>query len=455
LSDEQPVSKTRKPGFFSRLFIAKDIEVSTEELISEESVVVEEVEAPVEAVVADLSELEDQPLAIEEDETAGPEGFDAGPALEDVPAPKKRGIISRWFGKKEAEPEGEEVTEPVAEELEAAPVEAEEEVAAVVQEEPVAPKKSWFQRLRERLRMGSGSFIGAIRKAIGLSGRLDADTIEKLEEILVASDVSMATTMKIIDRMQQRADKEKIEGADAIMDLFKETVREVFIGTAQTFAPQPPADGPYVVTVVGVNGVGKTTTIGKMAKRCRDAGLSVMLVAGDTFRAAAIEQLEIWAKRSGSEFMSSKAGADPTGLIFDALKAAKSRGIDVVFIDTAGRLHTKTSLMEELGKVGRVCDKVIKGTPHETLLVLDATTGQNAVNQVQVFSKAANITGLVMTKLDGTAKGGILITIRDQFRIPVSLIGVGEGVDDLRDFDPEQFTAALFEEDAAEASSAS
>lgn len=413
---QEPEQKPRKPGFFSRLFTAKHVEGAPEE------------GGPT------VETLAEQPESAEE-EYAGPAGFNIQPEVAEAePAETKRGMFGRFFGKKE-KPE--------------APSEAAEAGEAEVAEPelvPAEPKKNWFQRLRERLRSGSGSFIASIRAAVGLSGRLDDDTIEAIEDILVASDVSMDTTMKIVDRLRRRVKEERAEGADAIMHHLKEILEEVFIGNAKVFEPKNP-DGPYVVMVVGVNGVGKTTTIGKMAKRCSDAGMKVMLVAGDTFRAAAIEQLEIWAKRTGADFMRSKMGADPSGLVYDALSAAKSRKADVVFIDTAGRLHTKTSLMEELGKISRVCDKVMPGTPHETLLVLDATTGQNAVQQVKLFSQSTNVSGLVMTKLDGTAKGGILITIRDQFEIPVTLVGVGEGVDDLRDFDPEQFAAALFGEE--------
>ena len=389
---EQP--KPPKPGFFSRLFTAHDIEPPPEN---------------------------GSPAG------APPETEGHLPAEEELPSHEEqhRSLFGRWFGsgKKEAEPAGE-----------GAALEG-------------VRRPGWFERLRARLRQGSGSFMASIRSAVGMSGRLDEATVEQIEEILVAADVGMDTTMKTIDRMRKRARAESIEGADAVMALMRETLEEVFSGNVASFRPASPKGGPYVVMVTGVNGTGKTTTIGKIAKRCRDAGLSTMLVAADTFRAAAIEQLEIWAQRTGSEFVKSRQGADPSGLLYDALQTAKSSKIDVVLIDTAGRLHTRTSLMEELGKLNRVAAKILPGAPHETLLVLDATTGQNAVQQVKTFSSAVPITGLVMTKLDGTAKGGVLITLRDRFSIPITLIGVGEGVDDLRDFDPEQFVAALFDEE--------
>ncbi len=427
MSTDQPPQnpadpKPRKPGFFSRLFIAKKIDAAEEKAAAD---------LPVTPSLDELARIPAEGDELIPPASAGPEGFNAQPELAEA-AGEKKSIWSRWFGKKEEPPT---TAAPAPEATPAAAPDA-------------APRKTWFERLRDRLRKSSGGFISAIRSAIGLSGRLDDDTVERLEEILIAADVGMETSIKIVEKLRKRARLESAEGADAIMGLFKETLTDIFTGNVKTFEPSNP-DGPHVVMVVGVNGVGKTTTIGKMAKRCADAGLKVMLVAGDTFRAAAIEQLEIWAQRTGSDFIKSKHGADPSGLVFDALTAAKARGIDVVFIDTAGRLHTKTSLMDELGKVARVLGKVIPGAPHETLLILDATTGQNAVQQVKIFSSAVPVTGLVMTKLDGTAKGGILITIRDQFEIPITLIGVGEGVNDLRDFDPQQFVAALFEEEKA------
>ncbi len=452
MSDEQPQPEEsnkpeRKPGFFSRIFTVKEVEGDPDASLEQ----TQEQGLPTEQQLDPSQENEQDPA--NDVFAVGPEGFNNQPQLEEVPEGgdgKRKGVFSRWFGKKdkeEAPGDTEDTPETAEAPEEGEPLEERVETGEVAETStaPEVPKKSWFQRLRERLRFGSGSFIKAIRAAIGLSGKLDDDTIERLEETLIASDVSMDTTLKIIQRMEERAQKEKIEGADAIWDLFKQTIEEILVGTGKVFEPKPTQD-PYVVLVVGVNGVGKTTTIGKMAKRCQQAGLKPLLVAGDTFRAAAVEQLEIWAQRTESEFMKSSHGSDPSGLIFDAMKAARSRGADVVFVDTAGRLHNKKALMDELGKISRVCQKQIPGAPHETLLVLDATTGQNAIQQVRVFSEATPLTGLVMTKLDGTAKGGILITIRDQFEIPITLIGVGEGVDDLRDFDPVMFRKALFEE---------
>ncbi|CAN5295545.1 signal recognition particle-docking protein FtsY [soil metagenome] len=412
MSDDQADQK-KKPGFFGRLFTSKHVEPPPDIPQAVQPVKVEPLPpAPEpesdksESILARTWDWMNQPLFVHEK-----------PATPTVPPP---------------------LSTPENASFDAIPS------LPVIAEDP----RNWFDKLKEKVKKGSGGFVTAVRSAVGLSGRLDDETTDRLEEILIGADVGMATAIKIVDRMKQRARDEGTEGVDAIMALFKDELKRVFEGNIKPFAPKPATDGPYVVMVVGVNGVGKTTTIGKMAKRCHDAGLKTMLVAGDTFRAAAIEQLEIWAKRSGSEFMKSKHGSDPSGLVFDALTAAKARGTDVVFIDTAGRLQTKTDLMDELGKVSRVAAKILPGAPHETLLVIDATTGQNAVSQVKAFTGIVPLNGLVMTKLDGTAKGGILITIRDQFDIPVTLIGVGEGVDDLRDFDPDQYAAALFSDES-------
>jgi fused signal recognition particle receptor len=215
------------------------------------------------------------------------------------------------------------------------------------------------------------------------------------------------------------------------------------LGSGQKLVPY--GEKPFVILAVGVNGVGKTTTIGKLASRFRDQGHSVLLAAGDTFRAAAIEQLEIWGKRANAQVVKHQSGSDPSAVVFDAIGAARARGVDIVIIDTAGRLHTKSPLMEELKKVRRVCDKALPGAPHEVLLVVDATNGQNALRQAQIFNEAIGVTAIALTKLDGTAKGGIVFAIKKELNIPVKLIGVGEGVDDLQDFDPQDFVNALFD----------
>ena len=305
-------------------------------------------------------------------------------------------------------------------------------------------KRGFFARLKERLAKTKDSIIGRIKRAIRLSGKLDEGLIEQIEEILIQGDVGPETTAKIVEQLRQRDDARKAENADQVTAVLKDILRNIVEHHERQLQIGP--DRPYVILVIGVNGTGKTTTIAKMARRFRDQGLTTMLVAGDTFRAAAIEQLEIWAKRTGSDFVSQDMGSDAGSVCYDALQAARARNTDVVLIDTAGRLHTKVNLMEELKKVVRVIRKVMPDAPHETILVLDATTGQNAISQTKIFGEAVPLTGIVMTKLDGTAKGGILIAIRDLFDIPVVMIGVGETQEDLRDFDPTEFVDALFEE---------
>lgn len=265
---------------------------------------------------------------------------------------------------------------------------------------------------------------------------------EELEETLIAADFGVATTEKIVGQLKIAAQQQNLLAAGDVIRVFRSDVADYL--NHPSIAPTPQRSKPHVVLVVGVNGSGKTTTIGKLAAQERSRGRSVMLVAGDTFRAAAAEQLEIWAKRSGSEIVRQREGADPAAVVFDGLAAAKSRGIDVVFVDTAGRLQTKHNLMEELKKIRRVIGRAVDGAPHETLLVLDATTGQNAISQARLFHEAGDVSGIVLTKLDGTAKGGIIVAIMDQIDLPVKYVGFGEQVDQLKTFDPRSYVEALF-----------
>jgi fused signal recognition particle receptor len=265
---------------------------------------------------------------------------------------------------------------------------------------------------------------------------------EELEETLIAADFGVATTEKIVSQLRLAAQQQNLRTANDVIRAFRSDVADYLKHPRLT--PVPVSRRPHVVLVVGVNGSGKTTTIGKLAAIERAAGRSVMLVAGDTFRAAAVEQLEIWAKRSGSEIVRHKEGSDPAAVVFDGLEAAKARGTDVVFIDTAGRLQTKHNLMEELKKIRRIIGRAVEGAPHETLLVLDATTGQNALSQATLFHGAGEVSGIVLTKLDGTAKGGIIVAIMDQVDLPVKYVGFGEKVDQLKTFDPQSYVEALF-----------
>ncbi len=298
----------------------------------------------------------------------------------------------------------------------------------------------FFDRLKEGLTKTRKGFIEKVEE-IFVGKKIDDLTLEQLEETLIASDVGIKATGEIVEFLREKARKGEIGDTGSVRDFLKEEMTKL-LGPSQPLVIT--GDRPFVILTVGVNGVGKTTTIGKLAGRLASEGTSVLLAAGDTFRAAAIEQLEIWARRTDVQIVKHQSGSDPAAVAFDSIEAARSRKIDVVIIDTAGRLHTKSPLMEELRKVRRVIDKSMPGAPHETLLVVDATTGQNALRQAEMFHNAVGITGIALTKLDGTAKGGIVFAIRKELGIPIRLIGVGEGVEDLRDFDSREFVEALF-----------
>lgn len=310
-------------------------------------------------------------------------------------------------------------------------------------------RKKDQERLEEGLEKTRTSLLSKLDRLIRGKDRVDDEVLDQLEELLITSDVGVKTTLEIIRRVEDRVARDKYVSTRELNAIIRDEIAQLLLD----HAPERPASfdaplphKPYVIMVVGVNGVGKTTTIGKLAYRYRGAGKSVLLGAADTFRAAAIEQLEIWAERAGVPLIKQHPGADPAAVAFDTLAAAKSRGIEVVIIDTAGRLHTKGGLMEELAKIRRVMGRQVAGAPHEVLLVLDASTGQNAIRQAEEFTKSVEVTGLVLTKLDGTAKGGIVIGISNEFQIPVKYIGVGEKIDDLQIFDRRAFVRALFGE---------
>ncbi len=298
----------------------------------------------------------------------------------------------------------------------------------------------FFDRLKESLSKTRKGLIEKVESLI--TGRkIDESTLEELEEILIMSDVGPAAASDVIEAIRERIRKGEAQSDENVRELLKKELTRL-LGETQPIAVS--AQRPYVILAVGVNGVGKTTTIGKLASRFHAQGLSVLLAAGDTFRAAAIEQLEIWANRANAQIVKHQKGSDPAAVAYDAVTAGLNRNCDVVVIDTAGRLHTKSNLMEELKKVRRSIEKALPGAPHETLLIVDATTGQNALRQAELFNDAVGITGIALAKLDGTAKGGILFAIKKRLGIPVRLIGIGEGMDDLRDFDPGEFVEALF-----------
>ena len=294
------------------------------------------------------------------------------------------------------------------------------------------------------------SFFSKLARTIVGKSTVDADVLDNLEEILISSDVGVETTLKIIDRIEARVARDKVLNTSELNRVLKEEIASLLAENNSNDVSGfefPKTEGnPYVIMVVGVNGVGKTTTIGKLAHHFKESGKKVVLGAADTFRAAAVDQLIIWSQRVGVPIVHQGMGADPASVAFDALSSAKAQGSDVVIIDTAGRLHNKVNLMNELSKIRRVMDKVIPGAPHEVLLVLDGSTGQNAFEQAKQFSLATDINALAITKLDGTAKGGVVIGISDQMKIPVKYIGVGEGMNDLQLFHRDEFVGSLFSE---------
>ncbi len=305
-----------------------------------------------------------------------------------------------------------------------------------------------FKSLKKRLAKTQNQFVGKIAETIRLRGKVDEDLMEELEEVLIQADVGVDLSMEVIDKLREYIRLHKEKDPNEVEKELIRIISEILIEEYADEEVEHPMTGikPYVMLFVGVNGVGKTTTIGKLASRYRSEGKKVMLIAGDTFRAAAIEQLGIWADRSKVEIVKSEQGADPSSIVYDGLVAAKTRGIDVVLIDTAGRQHTRVNLMSELGKIDRTIKKVIPEAPHEAILVVDATTGQNAITQARQFNQASSLSGLALTKLDGTAKGGIVLGIKHELDIPVRFIGVGEQIDDLRDFNAQEFSQAIFGE---------
>lgn len=300
----------------------------------------------------------------------------------------------------------------------------------------------FFDRLKKGLTRTRETFTAKIEKAILGYADIDEDLLDELEEILIMADVGVTTTEKLMADVRQGVKRKEIKTPDDLKPFLEGKITEIL--KAGGAGVRMAANGPTVILMVGVNGAGKTTTVGKLAAFYNYFGKSVMVAAADTFRAAAIEQLEVWAERSKAEFIRHEEGSDPAAVVYDAVKAAKARNIDILLVDTAGRLQTKSNLMAELEKINRVIQREIPGAPHETLLVLDATTGQNAVSQAKLFTQAAPVTGVVLTKLDGTAKGGVVIGLKAELNMPIKWIGVGESVADLRPFVAEDFAKALF-----------
>ena len=399
-------------------------EPETEEVEPEEVAEPETVESEPEEIAEPETE------EVEPEEVAEPETVETEP--EEVAEPET------------VEPEPEEVAEP--ETVESEPEEFDEtEAEASEPEEPQEPekkkKKGFFEKIRDGLRKTKDSVIAKMQLVLNAFTKIDEDLFDQLEETMIMGDMGAETSIEICDQLRKRVKERGITDPKQIMGLIQEIIGEM-LGEDQTLQLQTK---PSVIMVIGVNGAGKTTTIGKLCHQLKEDGKKVIVAAADTFRAAAIDQLEVWTDRAGVELVKHAEGSDPAAVVYDAIEAAKARNCDVLICDTAGRLHNKKNLMQELAKINRIIENKAAGCDKEILLVLDATTGQNAVNQARLFKEVADITGIVLTKLDGTAKGGIIVSIKNELEIPVKLIGVGEKIDDLQPFHARDFVNALFE----------
>ncbi len=342
-------------------------------------------------------------------------------------------FLNNLFGKKKTE------AEPVQSDAAAEDARGETEAEAA-EGKPEEEKRSFWGRVRDRLSKTKNALFGQIDRLLQNFVRVDEDFLEELEEVLISADVGVAATESILDRLRAEIKAGRLKDKEEITTVLRGILKEM-IGKGEALNL---STTPSVILVIGVNGVGKTTSIGKISNQLRKAGKKVVVAAADTFRAAAIDQLAVWCDRAKVELVRQNEGSDPAAVVFDACHVAKSRGADVLIIDTAGRLHNKTNLMNELAKINRVIDRELPGVARENLLVLDATTGQNAILQAKEFRNAAALTGLILNKLDGTAKGGIVLSIREELDIPVKFIGVGEKIDDMQPFDEEEFVNALF-----------
>ena len=392
-------------AFLSKLFGKKD---KDKEEIIEEIEEIEDIDEDIEDIDEEIEDIDEDIEDIDED-------------FEDV----------------EEIEESEEIEE-VEEIEEIDEIEEEEEV---IEEEPEETKQSFWQKLKSGLAKTKNALFGQVDELLKNFVKVDEDLLEELEELLIMADLGVGATEEIIDELRDRVKDGRLKEKDQVMDALKEII-EGMIGEHK---PLKLDTKPSVILVIGVNGAGKTTSIGKISKRLRLAGKKVVVAAGDTFRAAAIEQLEVWCDRAKVDMVRQNEGSDPAAVVFDAISYAKKKNADVLIVDTAGRLQNKTNLMNELAKINRVIDRELPDADRENLLVLDATTGQNAIIQAKEFSKAANITGITLNKLDGTAKGGIVISIKRELGIPVKFIGVGEKIDDMQEFNAKQFVDALFE----------
>lgn len=304
-------------------------------------------------------------------------------------------------------------------------------------------KEGFFSKLKAAVTSTKANLVAKIEEVLQGKKEINADLLDELEAILIGADIGVETSGEILEKIREQVDRQEVADASQLKGLIKAELKQIL---TQAGAVNPASkDGLQVIMVVGVNGVGKTTTIGKIAHRHRAEGKSVLICAADTFRAAAIEQLEVWGERAGVEIIRQKLGADPSAVLFDSIAAAKARSIETLIIDTAGRLHNKENLMRELEKMKRIAGREVPGAPHEVLLIIDAVTGQNGLNQAREFLKSAGVTGIVLTKLDGTAKGGVVVAIARELKVPIQYVGVGEKIEDLLEFSPEQYIESLFE----------
>jgi fused signal recognition particle receptor len=445
LSEEETTTAAPRSGFFRRMFHGPQE--------AEEPAPIPEMEEP-----ATLTEAE-EPVGLEAEEPVDllemeepvvlPEMEAQSPAPEESPPPtleEPQTLISEeppipTF--EEAPPANvEALPEPEAATEEGAEDELIIDLEEVLEEEvALETRKRRFRLFREGLVRTRKSLAGGLERLFMGRREVDAEVLDELEEILITADIGVDTSLRLVEVIRDKVKRRELRDANRL----KETLRDEMVALLR--GPHPPARTarPWVVLLVGVNGVGKTTTIAKLAHQDRAKGLTPLLIAADTFRAAAVEQLEIWGDRVGAQVVKQKTGADPAAVVFDGLTAALARDVDMVYVDTAGRLHTKVNLMEELKKIHRTAGKKLPGSPHETLLILDATTGQNALNQARMFHEAVGVTGIILTKLDGTAKGGMALAVAHETGLPLRYLGVGEGMDDLQPFDPEAFVAAILD----------
>ena len=438
------MAEKKKRGLFSWLGFGSEEQTEQTEQNQEQSTV----SADAETVKEQSSEQQDAEVAeakaAAEAEAAAKAAAEAeAEAAAKAAAEAEAEAAAKAAAEAEAEAAAQVVAEEEAKAQEAQLQQEQLQQAEALQEKPKS--EGFFARLMRGLKKTKTNF-GSGFASLFRGKKIDDDLFEDLEEQLLVADVGMDTTLKIIENLTDKADRKSLKDGDALYGLLKEELSDMLAKVEQPLVIDE-AKKPYVILMVGVNGVGKTTTIGKLAKQFQSQGKSVMLAAGDTFRAAAVEQLQVWGERNNVPVVAQHTGADSASVIFDAIESAKAKNVDVVIADTAGRLQNKGNLMEELRKIVRVMKKVDPHAPHEIMLTVDAGTGQNAISQAKLFSEVAPVTGITLTKLDGTAKGGVIFAIADQFNIPIRYIGIGEGIEDLRPFAADEFIEALFSDE--------